>query len=309
MDISRLKTINIPAIINPGQLLEVLPQWVNWLFVILLAQSMAAIAWQFVPSTPLPEAPARFESQTSMRQSSDTQVLQDIAGMRLFGNLQKDLPKPPPVETVAPDTQLRLILKGVFASTNPRTAFAIIADRSGSDETYRIEDSIPGGAILKEIHADRIILLHNNRFETLRLPQSQIVQDARTSRVDRSPVTPRRSADSGRVNTVNGEGVRVLKDYRQKLLNDPQSVMSAVRAEPFRRGGKIQGYRVFPGRDRELLEKVGLQPGDIVTGVNGIELDSPLKGLEIMQQLSSTSEVSVNVRRNGVNQTFVVPLN
>jgi general secretion pathway protein C len=309
MDLTALKSLKMPATLGLVQLNTLAPPWVSLLFVILLAQSAATLVWQVAPIEPLPPAPARFESTASAQQSQSPSMIKDIASMQLFGMLQKDLPKLPPQETVAPDTTLRLILKGVFASNRVRDAFAIIADSSGMDETYRVEDSIPGGAVLKEIHADRVILFHNNRFETLRLPQDQVSTGMRPERQSRRDSAPRRTVTTGRVNTVNREGVAILKNYRQKLINDPQSVMSAVRAEPFRRGGKIEGYRIFPGRDRELLRKVGLQPGDIVTSVNGIELDSPLKGLEIMQQITDAPEVSVNVKRNGVNQTFVVPLN
>ncbi|MDH5379146.1 MAG: hypothetical protein OEX00_12550, partial [Gammaproteobacteria bacterium] len=158
---------------------------------------------------------------------------------------------------------------------------------------------------LKEVHPDKIILLRNGRFETLRMPEEVIagVNESLPSR--RASATQQNSVSS----VVTPEAARVLNEYKQKLESDPQSVMSAVRAEPYRVGGDIKGYRVFPGRDKELLGQVGLKPGDVVTSVNGIELDNPLKGLEIMKQLKEASQVSVDVLRNGVNQTFVVPVN
>ena len=85
--------------------------------------------------------------------------------------------------------------------------------------------------------------------------------------------------------------------------------MNTVRAEPYRQAGKLKGYRIFPGRDKNLFGQLGLEPGDVVTAVNGIPLDSPLKGLEVMQNITDASEVNVDVLRNGVNQTFLVPMN
>jgi len=221
-----------------------------------------------------------------------------------------------PTAQEAPDTQLRLTLKGVVASDDMMDAWAIIADRTGNEDSYGIDSPLPDGAILKEIYSDRIILLHNGRLETLRLPKNEVKgTNARSnnSRRSNSRRSSRRSStnsrSSGQVNTLSFRAKQTLKSYRDKLLNDPQSVMNSVRAEPYRQSGKLKGYRIFPGKDKQLFGQMGLEPGDIVTSVNGIDLDSPLKGLEIMQQLSDANNVSVNVLRNGVSQTFESSLN
>jgi general secretion pathway protein C len=249
-----------------------------------------------------------------------------ISSWHLFGVVPKNIPKPivvapePVAPQEAPDTTLRLTLKGVAASRDMMSAWAIIADRMRNEDTYGIDDPLPDGAVLKEIYADRIILLHNGRLETLRLPEDNLPEgsnnranrsSARANRRSNTRSTPRRtsSVPNGAVNQLSYEAAQVVKSYKQKLLSDPQSVMNTLRAEPYRQGGQLKGYRIFPGKDKQLFGQVGLQPGDVVTAVNGIELDSPLKGLEVMQNITDASEVSVNVLRNGVNQTYMVPLN
>ena len=221
----------------------------------------------------------------------------------LFGEWPAERPEPvaeAPIE--APETSLRLTLRGVYQGGG--NGFAIIADAGGKDETYRVGDALPGGATLEEIYPDRVILKRNGRLETLRLPREG--EAGRTGRTmhgdDRG-----RSAAAGRLQVPPKAG-EVLARYRQRLLDDPQSVMDVVRAEPYRRGGRIVGYRVYPGRDRELLAKVGLQPGDVITEVNGLGLDNPLNGLEIMRGLQTASQVSVKVLRNGVEQEVTVSL-
>ena len=48
--------------------------------------------------------------------------------------------------------------------------YAIIATRGGANEKgYSPGDRLPGGAELKEIYQDRVILKHRGRFETLTL--------------------------------------------------------------------------------------------------------------------------------------------
>ena len=58
---------------------------------------------------------------------------------------------------------------------------------------------------------------------------------------------------------------------------DPDTLMRDVRLEPVVADGKQTGVRVVSS-NAALLEKLGLQPGDEVTSVNGIALDNPLRG-------------------------------
>jgi len=327
--------------LRKSNLIQNLPTITNTVFVVALAGAGAQMTWMLAP---LPESPepalSQGSSTTSLAStSSSTDYGQNISTLHLFGLAnQEPVDTAPTPTTDAPDTQLRLTLRGVFASDNPNRAWAIIEDASRNEDMYRVNATVPGGAILKEVHSDRIILLRNNRYETLRLPEESLtgvdigdrdfggsghagagVADPRSSVRDMGSRSMARSVRSGmdtgmgmmpgNVQQVTPEAAVTLNEYKRKLETDPQSVMNAVRAEPYRVGGQVQGYRVFPGQDRGLLGQVGLQPGDVVTSVNGIALDSPLKGLEVMKQLSTAQEVSVNVLRNGVNQTFVVPVN
>ena len=63
--------------------------------------------------------------------------------------------------------------------------------------------------------------------------------------------------------------------------------------------GQLQGYRVYPGRDRRAFASLGLRPGDLVTEINGIRLNNPTQGLEVFSSLANASQVNVTVERNG----------
>ncbi|MDH3325474.1 MAG: type II secretion system protein GspC [Gammaproteobacteria bacterium] len=291
--------------------------------VVVLAQAMASLTWDMMPEKPYVAPPEISENHLSRSNpqnvSSSASTYNKIISFHLFGMARNEAAQPvvAPVSVAqeAPDTQLTLTLKGVVASADMIDAWAIVADRTGNEDSYGIDAPLPGGAILKEIYSDRIILLHNGRLETLRLPTSDLgaSNNARSTNSRRSSSRNNRRQQSSRstsnVNRLSSQATQSLRGYKDKLLNDPQSVMNSVRAEPYRQSGRLKGYRIFPGKDKELFGQIGLEPGDIVTSVNGIELDSPLKGLEIMQQLSGTSNVSVNVLRNGVSQTFETSLN
>lgn len=311
-----LNKIKLP--INLGKVTAQLPDLVSFFLIILVAYTLAAITWRLLPAleqSPVPHIATKNQVSSNNAHRSPT-TAGNLANLHLFGIVSKQAPRVAVVPTEAPDTQLRLTLRGVIAGSDIRN-LAIISDRAGNEETYNIEASLPGGAVLKEIHEDRVILLHNNRFETLRLPQDQIpdgsaknavtAQKLRSNR--RNTANRKSNRSQAKVTNLGAEVGNALTNYREILINDPQSLMNAVRAEPYRNAGKLSGYRIFPGKDKKLMDQIGLQPGDIVTAVNGIELNSPLKGLEVMRKVTDAEEVSVNVIRDGVAQTFVVPLN
>ncbi len=44
---------------------------------------------------------------------------------------------------------------------------------------------------------------------------------------------------------------------------------------------------------------MGLQPGDLVTAVNGITLDNPARGQDVLCALASANDLRLTLLRNG----------
>jgi general secretion pathway protein C len=63
--------------------------------------------------------------------------------------------------------------------------------------------------------------------------------------------------------------------------------------------GQLQGYRVYPGRDRRAFASLGLRPGDLVTEINGMALNNPAQGMEAFSTLSDATQVTLTLERNG----------
>jgi len=279
-----------------------LPLLATLVAIVLLAQGLALLTWQLLPAPELDDTalatvtPVASSVKTPAKQSPNPQ---QIARWHLFGELQKAAPKPAVTTmTEAPDTSLNLKLSGVLASSDPRMARAIIADAKGKEDAYAVGEGLPGNAVLREIYADRVILEYRGRLETLRLPK----EPSKGTFASARPAAARGSG--GAVN--NAETAGLLRQYRSALTSDPQSLMNLVRTSPVtdKATGRLKGFKVFPGKDRELLGKFGLKAGDVVTGVNGVALDNPIKGLEIMRDLSTANSVTLDVERNGVMQSF-----
>jgi general secretion pathway protein C len=55
---------------------------------------------------------------------------------------------------------------------------------------------------------------------------------------------------------------------------------------------------------RSLLALLGIQRGDVLMQVNGVELDSPEKALQIFQQLREARNISIGLVRDGERMNF-----
>jgi type II secretory pathway component PulC len=81
--------------------------------------------------------------------------------------------KPVIVIDELPETKLELILRGAFTAQNESNAGAIIEDDKKKSQHYAIGDTLPGNAVLKSIHENKVVLTRNGIFETLYFPETQ----------------------------------------------------------------------------------------------------------------------------------------
>ena len=99
------------------------------LAIVLLASVLAELTWKVlspaentVKSATAPRAAVKVEPATRLR---------TISNLPLFGKTEVQPVLNAPI--VAPETRLQLKLKGVFASSDPERAFAIISDNKNRD--------------------------------------------------------------------------------------------------------------------------------------------------------------------------------
>jgi general secretion pathway protein C len=90
-------------------------------------------------------------------------------------------------------------------------------------------------------------------------------------------------------------------------VNDqPGLIADIMHPQPVYQDNKLHGYRVFPGRNRQAFNGLGLHPGDLVTAINGTPLDDPSRADEILRTLNSAADAHVTVVRNGQPQDVVL---
>ncbi len=200
------------------------------------------------------------------------------------------------VETL-PKTHLELKLHGIYYSSNDHTSLAMIADFSGKTKLYHTNEPLPGGAVLQEIHEKHVTLSRNEQIEILNL------LDTKKSTSIANTVSSAKNVQNSANQDELSPG-QLLGHYQHQLQTDPNSLMKLIRISPINQAGRLVGYQINPGQDTHLLARFNLQPGDILTTMNGIRLDNPINGLSVIQQLATAEQINLEILRKGQPLSF-----
>jgi general secretion pathway protein C len=208
--------------------------------------------------------------------------VRDIVAAHLFGEAASTA-----ADGSAPQTTVQLVLAGVLAVPDPKRGLAILGPSAAAARLYMVGGAVPGGVRLYSVYPDHVLLDRDGSIESLQLPKKIALTAA--------PPPP---TASGMLSP--GQRLAALAQGNGALLG------GLVRATPVINpsGGKLSGFRIFPGGRSSIatFTQLGLRPGDLVTAVNGTQLDDVNRGNEILQTLSSAASATLTVQRNGQPQ-------
>ncbi len=207
-----------------------------------------------------------------------------IAGQHLFGAA----PGVTGGASGAPRTTLALVLTGTIPANHPEEGLAILGATPAAAKVYAVGDNVPGGARLHAVYDDSVLLDRGGgRLESLMLVH----------------VSPGAQSNLGPAMAPVQQAVARV---RQLMNEDPGALENIIRPQPVFSGGKLQGYRVYPGPNTRAFAVLGLRPGDLVTAIDDTPLDDPSQSEEIFRTLGSSSEAHVTVERNGQQQDLTL---
>jgi len=234
---------------------------------------------------------------------SPTQYAEDVRSSGLF------LLPPPPQDLTNPDgtagTPVRASL-GVAAKIrligvvlgDQRGVFAIVEELSSKKQAlYRLHDQIPDLGEVSEIRRDGIVIRQGNLEELLELGLS-----------DKPAVA---AVDSGSAaSQAPGAPVRKVIDRREveSAMSDLPKLLTQARAVPNTVNGTVNGFRIDYIAPTSFYEKIGVQTGDILQRVNGVDIRDPSTMLSLLQQLKNERVVKLEMVRNNQRSTVTYEL-
>ena len=222
-------------------------------------------------------------------------------------------------------SNLNIKLRGVFAGGGTETGFAIV-NAGGRDQATRIGGEIVPGVTLESVHAGHVVL----RARTVR--SSASTSRSATASQGPSAALPRYAQATPPAGAAPSSARAVPRPRR----NRPALARRLQRPEPYAPVGDVptepppapapaprrpsQAPAPPPalgGRGRRagdpasvppgsMLERIGLQPGDVVRSVNGEAVTSEADVARVLQQRGMQGSFTAEVQRGGMTVPIAV---
>ncbi len=233
---------------------------------------------------------------------SDRQV---IVSRNLF-NSATLAPPPPPVavEEELEATKLPLSLLGTAATENQDFAWAAVQDTSRRETiVVGVDDEVLSAKVLR-IERRRIVLSENGAPRELALDEgnAKLRMPTKRNRNSRASSRARRQASRearrsrNRVEQVGRDSFQVAKKDVEEVVRNPASLFSQARILPKYEDGRMVGVQLNSIKSGSLFEEIGIESGDVITKLNGIQIDSPEQSAKILAEFSQAEEFDVTVQ-------------
>ena len=247
--------------------------------------------------------------------------------LNLFGRSKQDIAE----EKTSPAklTNLRFILKGIFATNDPKQGAVQIQNDRQQESNFTVGESVFGKATLDEIYPDRVILYRNGKYETLMMPGKSL--NAKHFSVAKR----KRKQDLNKpeiIKTTASEQPQTKKSVTSQALYTPQSVDQTSTKEKndtddFRTisisgngeilrdlfifntawsGGNFIGFIIEARGTKglKLMDVLGVKNHDLITVINGLRFSEKLESPEQLEKLKTATSVDAIFERDGKEIPF-----
>ena len=195
-------------------------------------------------------------------------------------------------------SSLRGTLIGTAIADPPKYSLCQISNPDQNEtQVYGIGDRYQGARIYG-IEQKRVLIDHDGANEYIDdsgggAPNIGVVPMAVPG------VPPAPAANDGGVKQVSENQYTVARSTINGALNDLSTLATQARIVPSFKNGVANGFKLFSIVPDSLYAKIGVQNGDVIRRINGYEMNSPDKALEIYQKLRDASRIEIELERRG----------
>ena len=200
--------------------------------------------------------------------------------------------------TALEETKLNLKLWGTVSGTKDGD-YAVIEDvKAREQDLYRTGDSIQT-AVVKEIFREKVVLTVDGKDEIL---QMQEMKSGKST--GRSPSSAGSRGTTASAASTRAQRISLRRSYIDKAMTDVASLMTQVKIQPHMEDGIPAGLSLSSIKPNSIFRRMGLRNGDVITGVDGNDISTVDDALRLVDNLRSSSSLSVQLRRRGRDKTI-----
>jgi len=200
------------------------------------------------------------------------------------------------------ETELKLKLWGTVTGQTGR-AYAVIEDTKSKEQNlYHAGDSVQN-AIVKLILREKVVLRVDDRDEILTMEEIQGAKSG--SRAGQTGTYSSAQAPADRLPVSSyPRKISVKGEQIEKAMENLGQLMEQATLRPHIEDGQTAGISITGIKPNAIFRRMRLRNGDIITGVNGNSISSVEDAVKVFEDLSSGSNIQIQIKRRGREQTL-----
>jgi general secretion pathway protein C len=199
-------------------------------------------------------------------------------------------------------TDLKLKLWGTVTGQT-EGAYAVIEDTKAREQNlYRAGDTIQN-AIVKLILREKVVLKVGENDEVLAMEEI-IGRGGRSRSVPRDGTSSSRTSERKLPVSRAPRKIKLQGSQIEKAMENLGELMEQATLRPHIEDGQSAGISITGIKPNAIFRKMRLRNGDIITGVNGNNIASVEDAISIVEQLTSGSNIQLQIKRRGREQSL-----
>ncbi|MBA4372446.1 MAG: hypothetical protein C0402_06245 [Thermodesulfovibrio sp.] len=174
-------------------------------------------------------------------------------------------------------------------------SYAILADKSGQQDVFRIGAQVFGLGKLAKVEMTRVFIGSKGSEIEVKLKDITDIREIKQADVPTAASFGRRVGDS----TYQIDQQRV-----QQAIEKPDQIMTDARFVPHIVEGKQQGFILREVKPGGIYSSLGLQNGDILLRINEFSISNPETALQAFTALRGIDRAQLDVIRNSAKMTM-----
>ena len=212
------------------------------------------------------------------------------------------LPDPLPQKSVLP-----LSIMAIMFAPPPngyRWSVAVLRDTEFKTTGAYGVKGVVRDAEITEILETRVYLMNQGKLEYIDMfepppPPPAPVAKAAEPAAPAAPADPFAAEMQKGIKKLGEHNYELRRNTLESVLGNMALLSRSARIVPEVKDGKAAGFRLFAVRPDGPFALIGMQNGDIISAINGLDITSPEKALEVYSKLKSASHLSLGMERNG----------
>jgi general secretion pathway protein C len=223
----------------------------------------------------------------------------------LFKVSEQENKEPPPqsiqVNKIAfAENNIGLKLIGTVMATDPGLSYAIIdVAATRRQAVYRENESV-GAATIKEILRNTVIIdTGKGQINRLSVEHADLMNLADSKMSRTKPMEAKANSYTSQEIESSSIAVQVPLDEVKSSLSSAQIKTAAFSLSPQLSDGRLDGFTVLSPGPQNIFTRIGLQPGDLIRSVEGVQFKSPGDRVGFFKRLTDGGDFSLLTQRSG----------